>query len=50
MDNLIFLTYDVPERVGESLKRHILVLKARRSRNDPTLKDFTIGEGGIRIE
>lgn len=28
VDNLIFLTYDVPERVGESLKRHILVLKA----------------------
>ncbi|ASJ02637.1 ATPase [Thermococcus profundus] len=49
-DNLIFLTYEVPEKVGESLKRHILVLKARRSKNDPTLKNFIIGEGGIRIE
>lgn len=50
VDNLIFLTYDVPEKVGESLRRHILVLKARRSENDATLKDFTIGKGGIRIE
>lgn len=50
VDNLIFLTYDVPEKVGESLRRHILVLKARRSKNDATLKDFTIGKGGIRIE
>nr|WP_240922772.1 ATPase domain-containing protein [Thermococcus sp. Bubb.Bath] len=50
VDSLVFLTYDVPEKVGESLRRHVLVLKARRSKNDPTLKDFTIGEGGISIE
>jgi circadian clock protein KaiC len=50
VDSLIFLTYTMPEKFGESLRRHILVLKARRSKNDPTLRDFIIGEGGIRIE
>jgi circadian clock protein KaiC len=50
VDNLLFLTYDVPKKVGECLKRHILVLKTRHSENDPTLRRFTIGKGGIRIE
>ncbi|MBP1911458.1 ATPase domain-containing protein [Thermococcus stetteri] len=50
VDNLVFLSYNVPEKVGESLERYILVLKARRSKNDPTLRKFLIGEGGIRIE
>jgi len=50
VDNLVFLSYRIPEEVGESLQRTVLVLKARRSENDPTLRRFTIGRGGIMIE
>ncbi|AMQ18497.1 ATPase [Thermococcus peptonophilus] len=50
VDNLLFLTYHVPKEAGKALKRYILVLKTRHSENDPTLREFTIGEGGIKIE
>ncbi|ASJ06463.1 ATPase domain-containing protein [Thermococcus pacificus] len=50
VDNLVFLMYTFPKAIGETLERAIIVLKSRRSKSDPTLRRFTIGEGGIRIE
>ncbi len=50
VDNLVFLSYHMPKNAGESLERRVLVLKARHSENDPTLRRFTIGSGGIEIE
>ncbi|ASJ10409.1 ATPase [Thermococcus sp. P6] len=50
VDGIIVLNYSLPRNVGESMRRHILVLKSRHSEHKTTLREFRIGKGGILIE
>ncbi len=50
VDGIIILGYSLPSKAGDSMKRHLLVLKSRHSEHKPTLREFHIGAGGIIIE
>ncbi|NJE05816.1 NACHT domain-containing protein [Thermococcus sp. M36] len=50
VDGIIILGYSLPSKAGDSMKRHLLVLKSRHSEHKPTLREFHIGVGGIIIE
>ncbi|NJE00747.1 ATPase domain-containing protein [Thermococcus sp. JdF3] len=49
MDSIIILGYELPRKIGESMKRHIFVLKSRHSDHKPVLMEFRITRGGIAI-
>ncbi|NPA48251.1 MAG: AAA family ATPase [Thermococci archaeon] len=49
-DNVVLLSYIIPTKPGDMLKRTILILKSRRTMNDDRLHEFVITSRGIRIE
>ncbi|ACS33032.1 ATPase domain-containing protein [Thermococcus gammatolerans] len=50
MDTITILSYELPSRPGEFLKRYLMVLKARHSEHKAVLRKFKITLGGIEIE
>ncbi len=49
-DNVILLSYILPRKPGDMLKRTILILKSRRTMNDDRMHEFIITAEGIKIE